>query len=120
MSTDYRPIPPIPFMMLFDGCLEKHGVREKMVCDGEPRRRCLVGRDGLLEVYENDDGTSGFSRRSFTPVPWSILDAITEEFGVELVSEHDHRFWGFATKEEEVAFHEQMAKELKTLRSGHP
>jgi hypothetical protein len=111
MSTDYRPIPVIPFVVLFDGCLEKYGIRETADAGGSTRRRCLVGSDGVLEVYEHDDGSSSFTRRSFTPVPWSVIDALTEEFGVELVSEHDHRYWGFATAEEERQFHEKMAKE---------
>ena len=111
MSTDYRPIPAIPFNKLFDGRLDKYGVREKANPDATVRRRYLVGSDGVLEAYENDDGTSSFCRRSFTPVPWAVMDALTEEFETELVSEHDHRFWGFATKEEERDWHERMAKE---------
>ena len=111
MSTDYRPIPAIPFIMLFDGCLEKHGVREGTGRGREPRRRCLIGRDGVLDAYEEDDRTSSFTRRSFTPVPWAVIDAIEEEFGVELVTEHDHRYWGFANEEEEREFHERIAKE---------
>jgi hypothetical protein len=113
MSTDYRPIPAIPFNQLFDGRLDKYGVREKADPDTTVRRRYLVGGDGVLEAYKNDDGTSSFSRRSFTPVPWAVIDALTEEFETELVSEHDHRFWGFATKEEERDWHDQMAKEAE-------
>ena len=111
MSTSYRPIPAIPFTELFDGRLDKYGVREKAHADSTQRNRYLLGSDGVLEAYQNDDGTSSFSRRSFTPVPWTVIDALTEEFETELVSEHDHRFWGFATKEEERDFHEKMAKE---------
>jgi hypothetical protein len=44
-------------------------------------------------------------------MPWKVLDALTEEFEVEMVSEHDHRYWGFDTKEEETEFHGRMAKE---------
>jgi hypothetical protein len=111
MSTDYRPIPAILFNRLFDGCLDKYGVREKADPDAMGKHRYLVGSDGILEVYENSDGSSLFSRRSFTPVPWAVIDALTEEFETEMVSEDDHRFWGFATEEEESAFHERMAKE---------
>jgi hypothetical protein len=111
MSTSYRPIPAIPFQMLFDGCLDKHSIRAEADPDGAAGRRRLVGSDGILEVYEEDDGASIFQRRSFTPIPWSVIDALTEEFGVELVSEHDHRYSGFATKEEETEFHERIAKE---------
>ncbi len=34
------------------------------------------------------------------PVPWAVIDALTQEFEIELVSEHDHRFWGFATEKD--------------------
>jgi len=113
MSTDYRPIPAIPFNKLFDGRLAKYGVREKADPDATVRRRYLVGGDGVLEAYENDDGTSSFSRAAFTPIPWAVIDALAEEFETELVSEHDHRFWGFATQEEERDWNERMAKEAE-------
>jgi hypothetical protein len=114
MSTDYRPIPCIPFIELFDGRLDKYGVREKAHADSTLRSRYLVGSDGELEAYQNDDGTSSFSRRSFTPVPWTVIDALTEEFKVELVSEHDHRYWGFATEEDWRDWQDQLAKKAET------
>ena len=83
MSTSFRPIPDIPFNQLFDGRLDKFGVREKAERDPTARIRSLVGSDGVLEAYKNDDGTSFFKRRSFTPFPWSVLDALTEEFEAE-------------------------------------
>ena len=111
MSTDYRPIPAVPFAQLFDGRLEKRGVREKAYADSTVWTRYLMGTDGVLEAYQNDDGTSSFSRRSFMPVPWAVIDAVTQEFGVELVSEYDHRYWGFATKQAWDDWEEQRAKE---------
>jgi hypothetical protein len=111
MSTDYRPIPPIPFTELFDGRLDKYGVREKAHADSTLRKRYLLGSDGVLEAYQNDDGTSSFSRRSFTPVPWTVIDALTEEFKIELVSEHDHRYWGFANEKDWTDWQAQLAKE---------
>jgi hypothetical protein len=45
------------------------------------------------------------------PVPWAVIDAVTQEFGVELVSEYDHRYWGFATKKAWDDWEEQRAKE---------
>jgi hypothetical protein len=111
MSTDYRPIPAIPFAELFDGRLDKYGVREKAHADSTLRKRYLLGSDGVLEAYQNDDGTSSFSRRSFTPVPRTVIDALTEEFGIELVSEHDHRYWGFANEKDWTDWQAQLAKE---------
>jgi hypothetical protein len=43
-------------------------------------------------------------------MPWAVFDALTEEFEIDLVSEHDHRYWGFSTEEEWVAFQEKIAK----------
>ena len=113
MSTSYRPIPAIPFTELFDGRLDKYGVREKAHADSTLRKRYLLGSDGVLEAYQNDDGTSSFSRRSFTPVPWTVINALTEEFGIELVSEHDHRYWGFANEKDWRDWQDQLAKEAE-------
>src|SRR5262249_44724502 len=109
MSTDYAPIPDISFDRLFDGRLEKYGVEEKILGNSTLVTRYLVGWDGFLQVHRLDNGTCTFTRRGC--VPWSIFDAIAEEFNVELVSETDHRFWGFATEEEWDNWHKQLHKE---------
>jgi hypothetical protein len=111
MSTDTLPIPDILFEQLFDGRMEKHGIREKMMADSSAEKRYLEGRDGILQVYRNDHGASIFVRGSFTPIPWAVFDALIEEFKVELVGEDDHRFWGFATEEECSAYFENQRKE---------
>jgi hypothetical protein len=72
-----------------------------------------VGSDGVLEAYRQLDGNANFSRGSFEPIPWAVIDALTNEFQIELVSEHDHRFWGFASKKEEEDRHNQIAKEYE-------
>ena len=114
MSTDFRPIPAaIPFNKLFDGRLDKYGIRARAPTDSSPRSGFLVGSDGVLDVYQRDDGSASFSRPSFNPIPWTVIDALTNEFQVELVSEHDHRFWGFASKKEEEDWHDQIAKEYE-------
>jgi hypothetical protein len=109
MSTYYAPIPDISFDQLFDGRLEKYGVKEEIVANPTEGTRYLVGCDGFLQVHRQENGTCTFTRRGC--VPWSIFDALTEEFRIELVSEHDHRYWGFATEEEWDAWHKQRAKE---------
>jgi hypothetical protein len=100
MSTWLAPIPDIQFAQLFDGRLEKYGIRkDEVIRENETEKTpFLVGPDGFLEVHAEENGTCTFTRRG--PVPWAIFDAITEEFGVELVTEYDHRFWGFATEKE--------------------
>jgi hypothetical protein len=109
MSTEWRPIPDIPFAKLFDGCLEKYGIREVIVEDATERFRYLQGPDGFLEAFRGEDGTCSFTRRGV--VPWTIFDAIAEEFEIEWVSEYDYRFWGFATEKEWDDWNNQLAKE---------
>ena len=111
MSTYYRPLSKIPFAQLFDGRLKKYGVREKIQADTTKSRRYLVGCDGILVINRKKDGDSHFTRPSFMPMPWAVCDAISEEFKIEIVSERDHRYWGFATQKEWDAFNEKMAKE---------
>jgi hypothetical protein len=113
MSTDYRSTPAIPFAQLFDGRLEKYGVYETIRSDSTEQRRYLGGRDGVLEAFREEDGNSSFMRNSFTPVPWATFDALIEEFDVELVSEHDHRFWGFATQKKWDDWREQSEKQTE-------
>jgi hypothetical protein len=113
MSTDYRPIPAIRFSKLFDGRLDKYGIRARAPTNSSPNSWSLVGSDGVLEAYRQLDGNANFSRGSFEPIPWAVIDALTNEFQIELVSEHDHRFWGFASKKEEEDRHNQIAKEYE-------
>jgi hypothetical protein len=111
MSTDYRPLKDILFDEVFDGRLEKYGVQEQVRPDTTERDRYLIGRDGVLVVYQNQDGTCNLRRDSFSVVPYAILDSLAEEFNTEIVTEHDHRFWGFETEEEWDAFNEKLARE---------
>lgn len=109
MSTWLAPIPDIQFDELFDGRLEKYGIKEHLMAEASERERYFVGRDGFLEVSREQNGTCTFTRRGC--IPWSIYDAIAEEFEVEIVTEHDHRFWGFATETEWNDWNETLRKE---------
>jgi hypothetical protein len=111
MSTDYRSTPAIPFAQLFDGRLEKYGVYETIRSDSTEQIRYLVGRDGVLEAYREENGNSSFARPCFAPIPSAVLDALVEEFEVELVCEHDPRYWGFATEKEWHDWQDQLANE---------
>jgi hypothetical protein len=108
MSTYYRPIPDILFDHLFDGRLEKHGIRERILASSDVRTRYLEGCDGTMEAHREDDGSSSFMLRGF---PWAVWDALKDEFEVELVSEHDHRYWGFSSEEEYESFMDKVAQE---------
>jgi len=109
MSTWLAPLPDIQFAQLFDGRLEKYGIKEEIVADPTEGTRYLVGCDGFLQVHREENGTCTFTRRGC--IPWSIYDAIAEEFEVELVTEHDYRFWRFATEEEWDNWNKKLAKE---------
>jgi hypothetical protein len=108
MSTYYRPLPDIQFAQLFDGRLEKYGIKEKIAADPTEETRYLVGCDGFLKVHREGNGTCAFMQRGL--LPWSILDALAEEFEIELVSEYDHRYWGFATEQEWDDWNIQLSK----------
>jgi hypothetical protein len=111
MSTHYAPIPDISFDQLFDGRLEKYGIKEEIVANPTEGTRYLAGCDGFLQVYREEKGTCTFTRRGCAP--WAIFDALTEEFGIELVSEQDYRYYGFATEEEWNNWHEQLNKKAE-------
>jgi hypothetical protein len=110
MSTHWRPLPDILFAELFDGRLEKYGVREGVMAEPE-NGRYLEGCDGVLLVYREDNGTCTFVRRGC--VPCAVFDALTDEFEIEWVSEHDYRYYGFATEEEWDAFHKKLGREAE-------
>jgi hypothetical protein len=57
MSTYYAPIPEISFDQLFDGRLEKYGIKEETVANPSERTRYLVGCDGFLQVNREKNGT---------------------------------------------------------------
>ena len=111
MSTEWRPIPDIPFAKLFDGCLEMHGIKAVKVDCGTDSHQYLEGPDGYLQVHEKSDGACSFTRRGV--VPWAIFDAIAEEFEIEWVSEHDYRYWGFATEKEWDDFWDERNKKAE-------
>jgi hypothetical protein len=112
MSTSYRALIAIPFHSLFDGRLDKYGIREIIKSDTSESLRYLSGKDGILSVYKEQGGAdSSFERPSFAPMPWAIFDALAAEFGTDFVSEHDHRYWGFDTAEEWNAFQDKLARD---------
>jgi hypothetical protein len=113
MSTMYRPLKDLLFAEIFNGRLEKYDIREKVQPDSTETRRYLAGSDGVLIVYREENATCTFERAGFTAVPWAVFDALAEEFDTEFVSEHDHRFWGFATEEEWDAFNEKIARKYE-------
>ncbi len=110
MSTDYRPLKPVPFSDLFDGRFARYGVREHTGSMTSDKHRCLT--DGRNYVWAYDDGTGllGGVTRYGPNCPLKILEAIAEEFDARIFDEHQPEYWGFDSQEEMDATHEEIAR----------
>jgi hypothetical protein len=86
MSVDFYPLnKAIRMTDLFDGRLEKHGVREHQTENATPMSRCLTDGENFVWAYGGDDDNHPvmFTRYAGN-YPMLILDAIVAEFDVEL------------------------------------
>ena len=115
MSTDFRPLTPIQMAELFDGRLERVGVWEHHPkWELAPNQKILTDGSNYLHVYSKEKGlVSSFSRYMPNGNPGYILTAISDEFDVDIVSEYEPEYWGFATKEEWDAAERNFAKKLQ-------
>jgi hypothetical protein len=111
MPTSYCPLSNVVSADLFDGRLEAFGVHEHFNEYTTEESRMLTDGRNYLWVNFADGLVHGFTRYAPNGNPGKILNAITEAFSVEIVSEHDPRAWGFDTQEEWDAAMEAMAKE---------
>jgi len=92
VSTDFRPLKQIAMSDLFDGRLERFGIRE--VWDSERSRqiaRCLTDGRNVLWVGGNVGGH--VSNLSHSGQDNHILGAIAETFDCAVVSEHEPQYW---------------------------
>src|SRR5260370_40626171 len=85
----------------------KFGIRIEVPANANDRR-CLVGRDGVLCVYRMHDGSCEFARFAGS-LPFSVLDAIEEEFKTEVVNHHDYRYCGFGSEQEMEANYAELS-----------
>jgi hypothetical protein len=100
MSTDLRPLTPIRMADLFDGRFENAGVHETQ-CEGTTSNsKCLTDGQNFLWVYGDGEGLVSCFCIYGANAPQRILHAIDDAFGVDIVSEHEPRFWGYETTEE--------------------
>jgi hypothetical protein len=99
MSTDYRLNDKVSAHDLFGERLKKCGVQEYMTPKADERSRCLTDGRDFLWVYLTEDGYISRLTNYVPNAPGTILDAIAEAFGTEIVSEHEPQYWGFDTKE---------------------
>src|SRR5215813_12859112 len=111
MSIDYRPLADIAAADLFDGRLEGFGVREHSTENTTDECRMLTDGRNYLWVYTNDGSVQSFSHYLPNGAPGKILNAVSEAFDVDIVSEHEPQYWGFDTHEEWDTFLDKMAEE---------
>ena len=95
MSAEYRPVSAIPFHVI-DKRLEKYGIK----VDLSGAVTALIGPYGSL--FARPEGDSTHFERHICVDTQAVLDAIETEYGIEIVDENDHRFWGFASDDEVV------------------
>jgi hypothetical protein len=89
------------------------GVHKHHSEDATANGKCLTDGRNFLWVYGDEKGlVSGFSRYGMN-APQRILQAIGDEFGVDIVSEYEPEFWGYETKEEWEAAWAAMAEEAE-------
>jgi hypothetical protein len=95
MNIYLSPRGKISMADLFDGRLEKHGVHEAIVhskpgVDGtDERHRYLMSHHGSLCVCAYGDSVQFWYKASPTNDAGPILDAITGEFGIEILDDND-------------------------------
>jgi hypothetical protein len=88
MSTDYFIYVPITVTEFVGGRLDKYGITDAKSTDADERQRCLTdGENNYLWAYGNP--VECFTRYMPNGWPGFILQAIANEFGVEIFSEHD-------------------------------
>jgi len=98
---------------VFGGLLELWGVTEHIARDTEPgKAQCLTDGEGAyLWVYADEAGmVTTLTRQFMIPMTVNLHDALVEAFGVDIVSEYQPEFWGFATNEEWEVAQEEIAK----------
>ena len=113
MSAEYKTSKRIATSDLFDGRLERYGIREAVHEDwGDEYLRCLTDGHNIIGVLLNDEYVWQFTRNSLAG-GYGILSVIAEVFNVEIFSEDDPQYWGFETHEE---FHQWMKMSGEKLK----
>jgi hypothetical protein len=127
MSTNYFIYEFIPVADLLGGRLDKYGIQDAKSPDTDDDQRCLTdGENNYLWAYGNP--VNGFTRYRPNGWPGFILQAIENEFEVEIFSEHDEDQPSYVPlgtpTEEEIAVMraewrtecEGLEQEMKNLR----
>ena len=100
MSTEYRPASMIDFQCLFSPrCLSSMGLTESINAATSQDSRCLTDGTDYLWAYKDSTGCALFSRYGKNN-PEQIIIAIQSEFGVEIISDQDERYFDMLGDEE--------------------
>ena len=110
MTVYFRPLTSISMKDLFDGRLENFGVREHANEETNANERCLTDGHNFLWVSSERGLALLFTGYTGNRV-YRILQAIGDEFDVEIVSEDELPY--FETKEQADAFESKMKEELE-------
>ena len=100
MSLNFDLEKNAKFEELFDGRLERFGIRES-IQEGKTSAndRYLTDGSNFLWIY-GGEFVKGLCRYASSGAPGKILAAIAETFETEIFSEHEPQYWGFETEEE--------------------
>jgi hypothetical protein len=105
MSAEYRPVTEIPFHVI-DKRLEKYGIKVEL----HGAITGLVGAHGTL--FARPEGNSTHFERRIGVDTQAVLDAIETEYGITIVDENDHRFWGFASHDDMLEAYSRRPSEV--------
>jgi hypothetical protein len=87
VSAEFRPVSPISFKVI-DKRLEKYGIR----VDLSGATTALIGPHGTL--FATPEGNSTHFECKLGVDVQIMLDMIETKYGMPVVDENDHRFWG--------------------------
>lgn len=121
MSTDHITMKKITFADLFDGRLERFGVREHIRTDTtSDKARCLTDGRNYVWTFADADGLLACLTR-YAPggAPGKILSAIAEAFDTDIISEHEPQFWGFDTQEEWDVAMDELEKKYRARQHAN-
>jgi hypothetical protein len=119
MGSEYRAEKDILANELFDGRLEKFGVREH----GQAREnyRCLTDGESCLGVRINDAGCVTGFERAWNGVwgnPEKILSVLSDAFETKIFSFQEPEYYGLYREEEKAAYSSNKRKSKNGWQSA--
>ncbi len=115
MSTSFRPLSPLRMADVFDGRLEKVGIREHISPPHTtPTCRCLTDGHNSLWVYANDEGViTTMSRGRLKDLAEAIVGRIIHAFNVEIANSQDPQYYGYGSQEEMDAAEKKAVRKAR-------